>query len=142
MDSMKDYYHILQVHPEASQEVMNGAYRSLVKQFHPDKYHTNRKSVMNEKMREINEAYQVLSNPATRADYDLQYQSQPPRPAFAGKPRTFREQLRSVLLWSLVSYLVLSLVLRPLLTSPWVKLLVLLVLGYVFIRLYARQKKR
>lgn len=142
MDSMKDYYQILQIHPDAGQEVMNGAYRSLVKRFHPDQYHTTRKSAMNDKMREINEAYQVLSNPITRADYDRQYERQSVRFAASPKPRTFRQQLRSVLLWSLVSYLVLSLLIRPLLISPWAKILALLVLGYVFIRIYAKQKNK
>lgn len=141
MVSMKDYYQILQVHPEAGQEVLNSAYRSLVKQFHPDKYHTARKSLMNEKMREINEAYQVLSNPATRNEYDQRYQgygkpfTQPP------KPRTLRQQLRSILLWSLLSYLALSVLIRPLLNSPWIKLLLLIGLGILFIRLYLQGKQ-
>lgn len=138
---MKDYYQILQVHPQVGQEVLNGAYRSLVKQFHPDKYHTSRKVLMNEKMREINEAYQVLSNPATRTEYDQRYQSSPASFAQAPKPPSLRRQIRSVLLWSLLSYLALSVVIRPLLGSPWIKLLLLAGLATLFIRLYLKGKK-
>lgn len=140
MVRMKDYYQILQVHPEAGQEVLNGAYRSLVKQFHPDKYHTSRKSVMNEKMREINEAYQVLSNPVTRTEYNQRYQGHAGKFKNLPKPKTLKEQIRTVILWSLISYLVLSVVIRPLLSSPWIKLLVLMGLGFLFIRLYLKPK--
>lgn len=138
---MKDYYQILQVHPEASQEVMNGAYRSLVKQFHPDKFHTHRKDAMNAKMREINEAYQVLSNPSTRAEFDRDYRHQPPRSGAQPQPRTLQAQLKSVLFWTVLSYLALTFLIKPLLGSPVVKLLALLALAYFFLRMYLKQKK-
>lgn len=73
--SKKDYYRILEVHPEASQEVMNKAYKTLVQKFHPDRYHVTNKSVMEEKMREINEAYEVLSDPKLRENYDRHYEA-------------------------------------------------------------------
>ncbi|WP_373532245.1 J domain-containing protein [Vampirovibrio sp.] len=138
---MKDYYHILQVHPEASQEVLNGAYRSLVKQFHPDKFHTHRKAAMNDKMREINEAYQVLSNAQTRTDYDRRY------PGIAAKakqsaPKSLQARIKSVLLWTLLSYLALTFFIKPLIGSPVAKLLILVALAYFFFRLYIKQKKR
>jgi curved DNA-binding protein CbpA len=138
---MKDYYHILQVHPEASQEVLNGAYRSLVKQFHPDKFHTHRKEAMNAKMREINEAYQVLSNTQTRTEYDHHHRSQLPG-ATPLAPRSLQTQIKSVLFWTLLSYLALTFLIKPLIASPVAKILILLALAYFFLRLYIKQKKR
>ncbi len=62
----RDYYHILQVAPQASFEVIKSAYRALLKDgaMHPD-------LGGNPKVAQaLNEAYQVLSDPATRSEYD------------------------------------------------------------------------
>ncbi len=61
---MKDYYKILGVNRDASQEEIKKAYRKLAHKYHPDKGGDE------EKMKEINEAYQVLSNREKRAQYD------------------------------------------------------------------------
>lgn len=142
MSSMKDYYKILQVDPEASLEVMNGAYRSLVKQCHPDQFHTSRKSVMNEKMREINEAYQVLSNPTSRAEFDRRHRPgrtqsrvSPPK-----VPQNLGAQLKSILLWTTLSYVALTFLIKPLLSSPFVKFLLGLALVAFFVHIYRKQK--
>ncbi len=139
---MKDYYRILQVHPEADLTVMNGAYRSLVRKFHPDLYHTRQKKVMNEKMQEINEAYQVLSNPAARSSYDERYRkskvhSSSPLPI----ERPLKERLKRMLWWSLGSYVALVFFVKPFLANPFVKLLALSVFLYIGFRLYLQQKK-
>jgi formylglycine-generating enzyme len=65
----QDFYQILQVAPEADPEVIQAAYRALVKRFHPD---TGGAQASNEKMKELNEAYAVLSNAVLRQDYDEQ----------------------------------------------------------------------
>lgn len=65
--SARDYYQVLQVSPEADPEVIQAAYRALVKRYHPD---TGGAQASNEKMKEINEAYAVLSNAALRREYD------------------------------------------------------------------------
>ncbi len=65
---MKDYYNILGVSPDASQEEIKRAYRRLVLKFHPDRNPGNREA--EEKFKEINEAYEVLSDPEKRARYD------------------------------------------------------------------------
>lgn len=139
---MKDYYKILQVDPEASLEVMNGAYRSLVKQFHPDQFHTSRKSVMTQKMQEINEAYQVLSNPSSRAEFDRRYHAPIHRArALSGKKAPgLRTQLKSVLLWTSVSYLALTFLIKPLVSNPLVKLSLGLALIAFFLHIYRKQK--
>ncbi|MDP3963798.1 MAG: molecular chaperone DnaJ [bacterium] len=61
----KDYYQILGVAKNASDEEIKKAYRKLAHQFHPDKQGGDEK-----KFKEVNEAYQVLSNGQKRAQYD------------------------------------------------------------------------
>src|SRR3990167_10847302 len=62
---MKDYYQILGVPRNASQEEVKKAYRKLAHQFHPDKTGGSE-----EKFKEVNEAYQVLGSEQKRAQYD------------------------------------------------------------------------
>ncbi len=62
---MKDYYTILGVAKNASEEDIKKAYRKLAHQYHPDKAGGDEK-----KFKEINEAYQVLSDKNKRAQYD------------------------------------------------------------------------
>ncbi len=69
---MKDYYRILQAHREADQETIKAAYRSLTRRVHPDKNPNNREWA-EKRMREINEAYDVLSDNAKRAAFDREY---------------------------------------------------------------------
>ncbi|MDI6734142.1 MAG: J domain-containing protein [Patescibacteria group bacterium] len=61
----KDYYKILGISRNASEEDIKKAYRKLAHQFHPDKAGGNEI-----KFKEINEAYQILSNKEKRAQYD------------------------------------------------------------------------
>ena len=60
----KDYYKILGLAKSASPDEIKRAYRKLAQEFHPDKGGDP------EKFKEINEAYQVLSNPDKRSQYD------------------------------------------------------------------------
>jgi DnaJ-class molecular chaperone len=61
----EDYYKILGVFENASQDDIKKAYRRLAHQYHPD-----RKSGSETKFKEINAAYQTLSDPEKRARYD------------------------------------------------------------------------
>ena len=65
---MKDYYAILGVPKDATQEEIKRAYRELAKKYHPDKNRGDPKA--EERFKEINEAYAVLSDPKKRAEYD------------------------------------------------------------------------
>ncbi len=61
----KDYYTTLGVPRTASQEDIKKAYRKLAHEFHPDKKGGNEA-----KFKELNEAYQVLSDPTKKSNYD------------------------------------------------------------------------
>ena len=71
---MIDYYEILEVHPKASQEIIKKAYLTLTKKYHPDTT-TFDKSFAEQKIKQINEAYRVLSNEQLRSEYDRQRSS-------------------------------------------------------------------
>jgi curved DNA-binding protein len=64
----KDYYKTLGVDRKASADDIRKAYRKLAMQYHPDRNPGDKKS--EERFKEINEAYQVLSDPQKRTRYD------------------------------------------------------------------------
>jgi len=64
----KDYYQILGVAKEASQEEIKKRYRQLALKYHPDKNPGDKAS--EEKFKDIGEAYEVLKDPETRKKYD------------------------------------------------------------------------
>ena len=63
----KDYYEVLQVHANAEQPVISAAFRKLAQLYHPDR---NKNADATDRFKEINEAHEVLSNPARRSTYD------------------------------------------------------------------------
>lgn len=70
MQDQTDLYEILQVHPAAEQEVIDVAFRRLARMYHPD---VNSSPDANERMKALNLAYEILGDPAKRADYDRQH---------------------------------------------------------------------
>lgn len=63
---MKTYYEILQVSKEADSDIIEKVYRLLIKKYHPDVSNSDP-----QKISEINNAYEVLSNPQKRKEYDI-----------------------------------------------------------------------
>ena len=64
----KDYYQTLGVSRDASQDDIRKSFRKLAREYHPDV--AKDKKAAEEKFKEINEAYEVLSDPAKRKKYD------------------------------------------------------------------------
>lgn len=63
----RDYYEVMGLDRNASEDDIKKAFRKLAFQYHPDR---NKESGAEEKFKEISEAYEVLSNPGKRATYD------------------------------------------------------------------------
>ncbi len=68
MATDRDYYDIMGVARTASQDDIKQAYRELVKRYHPDLHKDDPEAP--KKMAEVNEAYDILSDPAKRQQYD------------------------------------------------------------------------
>ena len=66
----EDYYEILQIHPSAEPEIIEAAYRKLAQKYHPD---ANKDPAAGERMKKINLAHEVLSNPEKRKRYDSEW---------------------------------------------------------------------
>lgn len=64
-----DYYEVLQVSQNADAETLERVYRLLAKRYHPD----NQSSGDADRFNEVHEAWEVLSNPKSRAAYDVKY---------------------------------------------------------------------
>jgi curved DNA-binding protein CbpA len=70
-DTFKDYYKLLGIEREAVLTQIRSAYKKLALEYHPDKNKNNEEA--GEKFREILEAYEILSDPTTKVDYDSEY---------------------------------------------------------------------
>lgn len=74
---MKDYYKILELDKDVTQEQINAQHKLLLHAWHPDKFpEGDLKKKANEKTLEINEAYSILGNQSKRYSYDQEYEKQ------------------------------------------------------------------
>ncbi|MEH2328666.1 J domain-containing protein [Nostoc sp.] len=85
LPNFRDYYEILGVSKDASGEEIKKVYRRLARQYHPDLNPGNKES--EEKFKDIGEAYEVLSDPAKRSQYD-QFSRYWKQKGFAGNKQT------------------------------------------------------
>ena len=95
---MKDYYENLRISPSASSLEIKRAYRRLAVQYHPDKNHDPSAEAL---FKEINEAYDVLSDPAKKSNYDWRVQNpfsnivvETPPPTPAHRDPAYRRRTR------------------------------------------------
>jgi curved DNA-binding protein len=70
--SFVDHYETLQLSPSATLEVIERVYRILAKRYHPDNQHTG--DIL--RFSDVQKAYEMLSDPPRRAQYDVQYDAQ------------------------------------------------------------------
>lgn len=89
----KNYYNVLGISPSAPAQEVKAAYKRLAVKYHPDKNPGN--LLAEELFKQVNAAYQTLSNPSKRALYDLrlQYQrEQQQRAVMQHQPRRYEER--------------------------------------------------
>ena len=70
---MNDYYAVLGIEKNATKAEIKAAYRFLAAQLHPDKHQGQGVKIAEKKLKEINEAYEILIDDAERAKYDNHY---------------------------------------------------------------------
>lgn len=98
---MKNFYEILEINENASQEIVEKAYKVLVKKYHPDlQTDPSKKQECEVKIKEINEAYETLSNSNLRTQYDnelkqAQYESTQVQNANHHEENTVQENSQS-----------------------------------------------
>ena len=124
---MDNYYKILGVPLQASQQEIRERFRFLANAYHPDKFSSaSHKENAEEEFKKINQAYQVLSVPAKRAEYDRRLglvrstaspqHNSPQNPKPAGQPAVDiyalgRSFVRTVV-FMLLFYIAINVVLR------------------------------
>ena len=117
MAKIPDYYQILQVHPSAGKEVIDAAYRKLALKYHPDR---NLDDEAAAKMKQINQAYDVLSNPIKRATYDKSRGNAIPKTSGGlnfGRPKTILALVITIII--LAKFKALGLVFVALAAAIW-----------------------
>lgn len=109
-----NYYEILEVSPNASQEVLKAAYKSLMQRYHPDRNQGNAEAAMHAVL--LTQAYEVLSDTSSRAAYDADLKLQREtlnsvrdRGRYTSAPASPEEEKRKShwFLWMLVGLIVL-----------------------------------
>jgi curved DNA-binding protein CbpA len=94
MQTTKNLYSVLGLSRGASQDDIRGAYRKLVREHHPDTNPDDPSA--EERFKEIQQAYEVLSNPEKRREYDQRFHASTARRASRPRARTEQERVTTV----------------------------------------------
>lgn len=86
---MKDYYQILEIHPGARKEIIQNAYRTLAKIFHPDNPEGNADTMLL-----VNEAYEILMDDEKREEYDRRLGSKQTKDALRNHIHTLELEIQ------------------------------------------------
>jgi len=133
----KDYYAILQVDPKAEPEVIEAAYLRLSRKYHPD---NSGNPATGHRMGDINEAFRVLSDPASRRGYDLRRSLRRSRP-WSSRTQDPEELVRAILPYVGIALLVfLAIRILPLFVRPPIVLAVLVAVGAAVLALKLRRR--
>ena len=84
-----DYYEVLQISPHAERETIHRVFRIMAARFHPDNQDTGNRQLF----QRISEAYEVLSDPQKRAEYDATYAVRSAEPLGIFEMRDFVDEL-------------------------------------------------
>jgi curved DNA-binding protein len=87
---MKDYYAVLGVAPDASDETIKKSFRKLARQYHPDVNPGDTQA--EERFKEINEAHQAIGDPEKRKEYDMLRQQYEQWQRAGGSPFGYQQQ--------------------------------------------------
>lgn len=143
----EDHYHTLQVDPAAETSVIHHAYKALVKQYHPDKFHGSNPTQANAMMQRINAAYHVLGDAHKREYYDRLRKAYLDNPGAADlKQLTPLQKIGAmasnlpVWVWIVGVIVLMPLLSRILLVTPLGKVLMIVGSAYVFIRVMPRRE--
>ena len=142
-----DHYQTLQVDPAAEASVIHHAYKALVKQYHPDKFHGSNPSRANAMMQRINDAYHVLGDEHKRTYYDRLRREYLNNPAqYEAKQKTPFQKIGTMLsslpvwVWIVAVIVMMPLLSRILLVTPLGKVLMIVGSAYVFIRIMPKRE--
>lgn len=101
VESEKTFYEILRLNRDATATQISDAFRSLVREHHPDRFKDPAEKAEAERfLKEVTEAYNTLSRPSLKADYDLSLA----RPQSQAAQKSPQEQVRDLLQGGVARY--------------------------------------
>ena len=134
----QDYYTILEVSPQADQKEISANYKKLVARYHPDRHMNNElHELAEEKIKQLNQAYEILSDRSKRQAYDWERSANTTESAKTTIQPVWLRRLLPLVVTIAITFLSLRLI-----RNPRVIGLVVLVLAFVWLGNYLRKRFR
>jgi preprotein translocase subunit Sec63 len=137
MPKFRNHYDTLKVSRDAPAEVIQGAYRSLARKYHPDVAGGSPEGEA--RMKALNEAYEVLGDPVKRAEYDRWLDSSGGLPRRAADGRGTRRPPSVDTVLMIVCYVLLTLFLLRVPGYPRLAGIVMIGIGLGYLQMRARR---